>query len=455
MDRRITLTIVLAIFVTGLDSSIVNIMLPKLQEVFQTTVAQVALVGTVYVAMMAGFQLFFGRCADVFSPLRVFMLGLILFFFGSLGCALSQTISHLLLGRAVQGLGAATLAASFGAVILVSVPKDQTGRMVGMAMTVMTLGTLVGPPLGGYLAEYRSWHWAFLINLPLCLLAAILLGLVLREQKGPQSGTWREIDLVGVIISAAAFLLLPGGLHLAADLGWTHPLVWGMLLGSGLAFWLLAQSPRRTPTPLLNFAALRGLVPGSLLLLKAFLFVVLNGVMLVFPFFITSRENMHTGDAGWLIGACALAMALSTPFLGRLVDSTGGTSLLLGGSVGLSLVSAAGFTLPDEPSRLVLGVILACYGLSFSAVLVSSTTLFLNLAPSGQAGVFSALNSLASPVGAALGFSVFSLLYAQGLARADALRSLHHSLGAMVVLGLAMAVLAQACRVSRANSEQA
>lgn len=448
LDRRLLVALLLSLFLTGLDSSVVNVMLPELQKVFATDVSRTALVGTVYVAAMAAFQLTFGRLADLVPALRVFAAGIALFWLGSLGCALSGSLWHLLVARTLQGLGGGILAASFGAVVLVCIPKHKTGSTVGAALTVMTVGALVGPPLGGFLAESQSWRWAFLINLPIGAIAMLSLLPLLRRPIDGATSHWRNFDRMGALLSTLFFLLWPAGLHLAGERGWNSPLTGVTLVAAALVAGLWWRTSQRSPRPLLDFSVLARPGVRGLLALKLLLFVLLNGVLLVFPFFITSRPDFQASDAGWLIACCALAMALSTPLIGRAVDRWGGEAVMTLSGALITLALAAGLAFPAHPSRGQLALLLAALGASLACMMVSSTTALLQRAPSGQEGIFSALNSLASPLGAALGFSLFATLYGgAGLGSdADAFQHWRLCLKVMLALALGMTGLAQACR---------
>ncbi|NCC25654.1 MAG: MFS transporter [Deltaproteobacteria bacterium] len=203
-QRLLTASMALALFVMGLDAGVVNVILPELQSVFETTVSRAMMLATVYMTVMAAFQLTFGRLADLIDPVAVFLGGVACFFLGSLGCVVSESITHLLIGRGIQGLGGAMLGASFGAIVLRMMPREKTGGIIGLMTMVMSLGSIVGPPLGGFLAQHLSWHWVFAINLPICLLAALPLVLILRTKGGKgdrPAVSFRSLNPIGAVLS--------------------------------------------------------------------------------------------------------------------------------------------------------------------------------------------------------------------------------------------------------------
>ena len=403
----------LALFVSGLDASVVNVMLPKLETVFSVSMEKATLLAAVYVSLMAAFGLPLGRCSDLFSPVRIFSFGVLLFGAGSLLCGLSTVFVSILVGRAIQGMGAAMLASSFGAVILGTIPKEKTGSAVGSAMTVMSIGSLVGPPLGGYFASSLSWHWAFMINVPLCILSLVLLLPSLLEKKSVQKKelSWSKFDPAGAFWGALVMLALPAALHLVSTDGWKSPRVLVLFTLSMLGWVAFVRTEKKAEYPLLPPEIFSAFRVKALAWLKVLLFVALNGVMLVYPFFINSRPNLDVGDAGWLMLACAVAMTLLTPVGGKLCDRFNPDRVMLLGTALLTLVALVSMEITKQPDRAVLAISLAGFGAAISLTLVSSTVSFLKLAPPEHAGVFSALNSLLAPLGGAVGMSVFPLIY--------------------------------------------
>jgi len=206
-------------------------MLPTLQTSFEVTASQSMMLATIYLTMIASLQLLFGRSADIFDASKVFLSGIVLFLAGSVGCALSHAFAHILLGRFVQGIGGAMLAASFGAMILTSVPREKIGSTIGLIFMVGSCGTIIGPPLGGYLAEAWSWHWAFIVNVPLCLIVIAVLSIHIKRIPAKTQENFREklrqLDLKGGCLSILMFSSLPLALSAIADAGWRSSKVGG------------------------------------------------------------------------------------------------------------------------------------------------------------------------------------------------------------------------------------
>lgn len=420
LNYSLIFALMLGLFVSGLDASVVNIMLPKLQKVFSAPLSQTTLIATIYLTFMSAFQLISGRCADIFSSLFVFVCGLVLFFIGSLICALSGVIEQILIGRGIQGVGGAVLAASFGAIILTHVPREKIGSVLGSVMMVMSLGLIAGPPLGGLLAEHFSWHWAFIINLPLTAISALILLQFIKSSRSPKY-TFKDLkmaignmDTKGAIFSVVALIALPTMFTVGAEKGWTSPSFIGTAAMFVMGGALFLRIELRVENPLIQLRIFRSLRLNLVLLIKSLTFMILNGVMLVFPFFITGSSSMNVSQAGLFLLISAVAMALTTPIAGRMTDRLEEIDLIICAAIALILVTIGAFYIGKTPSTIVMSCVLAGFGAALSILMVACSMLILKQAPSGQEGIFSALNSLIVPVAGSVGLAIFSAFYTYG-----------------------------------------
>lgn len=421
--RALVVSMCLALFVMGLDMGVVNVILPELQTVFDTTVSRTMMVATVYFMIMAAFQLFFGRCSDVVNPVAVFLAGVIFFFLGSLICVVSQTIFQIIAGRAVQGFGGAMLGASFGAIILHLRAREQIGGLLGMMVMVMSLGSIIGPPLGGFLTQRFSWHWVFAINLPICLLAAIPLVwmLKLRERKPGQglAAFMQRIDPVGAVLSVFMFASLPMAFSTAASSGWKSLPVLLFLLAFVLSAALFVFWEKRVSVALIRLDILTNSRVLMVIGIKVFVLMIINGVMLIYPFFMVQGLGFSVGRTGIMMLACAGVMAVLTPVTGRLSDRLGPVRVMGAGGL-IMLVVSLGVLFFDAQAGLPLVFFsLAGFGVAFAGMTISSTVQLLRFAARGEEGVFSGLNSLLTPVSGSLGLAVFSFIYAMGAKSAE------------------------------------
>lgn len=437
----------LCLFLVGLDSGVVNVILPQLRTEFDISMAQSTLLATAYIATLAAFQLFFGRLADLFGAARLFLTGILLFGAGSLGCAMAGSFGLMLLARALQGIGGAMLSASFGAIVMQSFPKEQRGRVMGGAMLVFSLGALVGPPLGGFLAEHASWRWAFSINVPGCLLAAWALTLALSCSH---TQPWRgRLDPAGSLLSALVLLTLPAGLHHFSLPPSQRGPGYALIALGVVAAMLFLVAERRCAHPLVDLQLFRDSSLMALFGYKLLLFGALNGITVVFPFFIVAQPGMDVADAGLVMLFSAISMAVLTPLAGRQVDRSGSYRVLLAGALAMAMAALGSLALGPRPAFWALALAMAALGGAASIGMVPSSVAVLEGAPKGQEGVFSALNSLVSPIGGSLGLSLFSLVYGSDAAASQDFRGLRDSLLTVLICAVGMGLLARAYEARR------
>ena len=207
-----------ALFLDGLDGTIVNVVLPDMAGDFGTDTSATSWVVTAYYVMMAGLILIFGKVCDAGALKRVFTLGLMVFAVGSLACGLSGTLSVMLVSRVVQGIGAAMLASSAFMVGIRYLPKSMSGFVLSVSVLGIAVGSAAGPLLGAVLAEFSSWHMVFLINVPIAAVAAVVAVRVVPSDTG-FSG--RGFDNKGAIVNMCylgCLYLLPYYMSTVMDL---------------------------------------------------------------------------------------------------------------------------------------------------------------------------------------------------------------------------------------------
>ena len=193
-------TMILGVLMDGIDGSIVNVALPSIAHGFGTDTSVVSWVTISYFLMLAGLLLPFGRIADAGHIRKVFLLGFVVFTAGSLACALSPSLSLLIVSRIVQGVGAAALAAVAPMICVKLLPPEHLGRSLGIMSVAAALGFALGPALGGFLVGMLSWHWIFLINIPIGVL-----GVILGHMSLPREETTEvSVDIKGTILLFAA-----------------------------------------------------------------------------------------------------------------------------------------------------------------------------------------------------------------------------------------------------------
>lgn len=312
------LTISIGVFMSTLDASIVGISLPTIVLSLQTDVKTVAWVVMAYLIIITGCLLLMGRLADLFGRGKVFFLGFFVFTLGSAFCGLSTSIYLLIGSRMIQGLGASALMAIGPAIMTTAFPEKDRGQSLGMLGSIVSLGFITGPLIGGFLIDHLGWRSIFLINLPIGIIGMLLSAKVL---KGDGQIGRVELDLRGALVF---FLFITSLLCFLNRVGsQSTPLFWGWIILATvfLAHFILIE--RRSTSPLVDLNIFKKHLFLSSLG-ASFLSFWMNGAHnFIIPFFLQDIAGYSPSKVGLLIFPVALTVMVMAPIGGRVSDRLG------------------------------------------------------------------------------------------------------------------------------------
>lgn len=401
----------------SLDSSIVNTVLPILSQAFATDVATIEWVVTTYLLVVSSLLLTFGRLGDLRGHKAVYVSGFGVFVLGSMLCGLAPSAPALIGARIVQALGAATLFANAPAILTTTFPPRQRGQALGLQGMMIYTGLTIGPSLGGWIAEHLHWRLVFYINVPVGLLA-VWLSLRFIPSRRPSSGGER-FDLLGALIFMVALIALLLGLNQGHAWGWSSPAVLGLLGAAALLLALFVRLELRTPAPMLDLRLFRNRVFSGCVASAVLNYLTIYSLLFLLPFYLLRGRGLSPSQAGLLLTAQPLVMAVTAPLSGTLSDRLGtrlpatlGMAILALGALLLSQLGPA-----SPPSEIVLGLALA--GLGTGAFTSPNSSALLGAAPANRQGIASGILATARNVGMALGIGVAGAVFTTLLGGAD------------------------------------
>lgn len=252
--RMIPFIVGCALFMQMLDATVVATALPAMAVSLDTSVVRMNVAITSYLLAVAVFVPISGWAADRYGAKRVFIAAILLFTLSSIACAASQNIAQLVVARVVQGIAGAMMVPVGRIILLRKVPKTELLKAMAFLSLPALLGPLIGPPLGGFLVTYASWHWIFLINIPVGLLG---IGLVMYYIRDDYPVTAPRLDWLGFILSAVSLATLVSSFEAVGhQLLPLHQLL--AMVAVGLACGALyILHARRTDHPIIDLSLLR------------------------------------------------------------------------------------------------------------------------------------------------------------------------------------------------------
>lgn len=445
MDRRwwVMFNIAISVFMSTLDTSIVNISLPTIVGALNTDLRTIAWVVTGYLIVITGCLLLVGGMADLFGQKRMYLLGLFTFTVGSALCGVSPTIHVLIGSRMVQGLGASSLIVTGMAIVATVFPEKDRGQALGIMGSIVSVGFLTGPLIGGFLVEHVGWRSIFFINVPIGA-AGILLSLKMLEKDGPTKKI--RLDLWGALLF---FLCVTSMLLFLNRVGEGSTLPWRWLCFFALSFILFIAIEIRSPSPLVDLHLFRRRLFTSSLGASLLIAWVMGAHTFVVPFFLQNILDFSPSKVGMLVFPVSLTMMGVAPLGGRLSDRVG---VRMPATIGLILMSISVFFfnfLEGDVSeyQIIWRQVLLGGGLGLFAP--ANNSAIIGSLPREKIGLASSFTSLSRNLGIVIGVAVAEMIIAfrsqigtEEIAKGTpSLVSLHNVWKLALMIGLAAVVL--------------
>ena len=402
-------------YMSALNGSSVNAILPVLGQAFGAEVSQVEWVITAYLLVQSGLLLTFGRLGDLYGHKPIYVWGFAVFVLASGLCGLAPALPFLVGARILQAVGGAMLFSSSPAILTRSFPPRQRGRALGLYATMVYVGLASGPPLGGWLAAAWSWRAVFYVAVPFGLLA-----LVLSQRFVPRDAPGRRaerFDLAGAVTYVVGLVLVLLALNQGHAWGWTSPSVLGCFVLGLLVLLAFVRTERRVPSPMLDLDLFRNYAFAAPVVSSVLNYMCASSTFFLMPFYLIQGRDLDPARAGLVLIAQPLVMALTASFSGALSDRIGsripattGMALL---SLGLFALSRVGETTPFNYVVAALGLI----GLGIGLFTSPNNSTVMGAVPPGRRGVASGVVATARTLGNVLGIGVAGAIFSTDLAR--------------------------------------
>ena len=253
-ERVIPLIVATALFMENMDSTVIATSLPAIAADIGTSPLTLKLAITSYLLSLAVFIPASGWTADRFGARMVFAIAVAVFMTGSIGCAISSSVTDFVIARILQGMGGAMMTPVGRLVLLRSIDKSALVNAMAWVTVPALIGPVIGPPLGGFITTYFSWHWIFLINIPIGLLGIFM---ALRYIDPIKSDDPERFDLYGMVLAGIGLAGIAFGLSVAGLNLLPWKVVVALIAIGSISMTLYVMHARRTGSPVLDFSMLR------------------------------------------------------------------------------------------------------------------------------------------------------------------------------------------------------
>ena len=312
--------VMLGTFMTPLDGSIVNTVLPSITAFFHTDISIAQWVPTVYLLTISCLILLYGRLGDMLGYKRIFLYGLAAFTVTSILCGFSQSIWMLIAFRALQGLAAGMVMAVGLAIVTAAFPPTERGKAIGIYAISIAVALGLGPTLGGIIAEHLSWRYIFFINVPIGI-AALFWGYRIIPQGIKKAG--QRLDLYGALTAFVFLLSVLLCANRGEDWGWLSPASLSLLAVALLSGTLFIWIERRSAQPMLNLALFSNRVFSFASLSALLSFMSLYAVVFLTPFYLMFVLHYSVLTLGLIMAASPIVTLFVAPLSGAVSDRIG------------------------------------------------------------------------------------------------------------------------------------
>ncbi|MHA6692025.1 MFS transporter [Devosia sp. A449] len=403
VSRIVPLILATALFMENMDATVIATSLAAIADDLGTDPISLKLALTAYLVALAIFVPISSWMADRFGSRNVFRIAMVVFVLGSIACAFSDSLLAFVVARFIQGMGGAMMTPIARLVLVRATPRHQLVHAMAWLTIPGLIGPIAGPPFGGFLTTYLSWHWIFLINVPIGIVGVVLVGLFLPET---QRNAPRAIDLPGFFLAGTAFALFAFGTAVIS-LPALPPIIGVIATAIGIGIGVLyARHALTGDNPLLDLRLFRLPYFRSAVVAGAAFRLGQGATPFLFPLMLQLAFGMTPFESGMVTFAGAVGAIIAKFFATWIFKSIGfKTSLVISTAVSALGILAMGLYTPETPIPLILSV-LVFTGFWNSTFWTGSSAFVFADVEDKDAGQANVINQVSGQLTMALGIAV-------------------------------------------------
>lgn len=407
-DHLVVFTAGIGMFLSTLDSGIINVALPTLSKSFNVDTSFITWSVTLYTLLLTGTIIIFGRLSDKYSRLNIYSLGLTIFLIASILCGFSNNVIQLIVFRGLQGIGAAMLQGTATAIITTTIPENRQGSALGTLSILLGIGPVLGPSIGGLLISVDNWRWIFWINIPFIfigLIGCLFLKRYIKEQKS----TSIHLDIRGnSLLFLSIFCLL------ISLTSWSyHSIfnisVYGNFLIFIVSFCLFIIWELKTNHPIIDLRLFKNVSFSS----PIFAIFVFGGTtslgFIILPYILEKINHLSSWQIGLVNLTSPLGLVLTSKISGKLISRIGNIVLMTTGLIIMIVAYTSLGLLQYILNPVTISLLLLIYGIGGGFFLPSNTSAIMGTVSQDMQGTAGATQRMVQNIGIAFYTAVTSL----------------------------------------------
>ncbi|MDB5052897.1 MAG: family major facilitator transporter [Bacilli bacterium] len=409
---NVNLTVVglmLGLLLAALDQTIVSTAMPTILGIFGGLDKFVWVYSAYLITSVAGMPIF-GKLSDMYGRKNFFLLGLVMFMIGSALCGTSQSMTQLIIYRAIQGIGGGAIMPIVFTIIFDIFPPEKRGKMQGLFGAVFGLSSVLGPLAGAFFTDYVNWRWCFYINLPLGVISFILIYIAYHQSKADAS-VKRKIDWLGTILMTGAVVSLMFGLELGGkEYGWSSWQIYSLFIGFVVLLIVFLWWQTKASDPVVNLGLFKNRLFTSSMGIAFFYGAIMISSASYIPLFIQGVFNGSATSAGLVLTPMMLGVVASSIIGGRFINKTSYRNIMLC-SIAIMIVSMILLgTISIETKRWVITMYMILMGLGMGTSFPIIASSALHNVEFKMRGSANSMNTFFRTIGSAIGITVFGTL---------------------------------------------
>lgn len=391
-------------FMSTLDGSIVNIAMPTMSKDLAISMNEAEWIVSVYMITICCLLIFWGRISDTIGKIKIFKIGTLIFIMGSLFCGISSTLEMLLISRIIQATGASmTMATNYG-IITENFPPEMRGRSLGVLGSFVSLGSIAGPGIGGVIIQKYTWHYIFLINIPIGIFAFVLGYFVFPKSK--KKDIPLNLDYLGFILFDMFIISLFMGIFIGQVIGFTKLSIIILFIIAVCSFVGFIFREKGAKNPLIDLTIFNNKSFSVGLTCAVLIFSSNLFMNTLLPFYLQDTLKLSSLMSGFILMCVPIAMVIVAPISGALSDKIGAKGLTF---LGLFIVSVSQLLfiligLKTTISYLVILTLLAGTGVALFQS--PNNSIIMSSVEHNHLGIAGSINSLARNIGMVTGLSL-------------------------------------------------